>query len=241
MSATGAKYALQVQADSSEELVNEPDNTTDGSTTSLLQKDSMSKEPRNLILSRINTATKWGVSGLVCLVLLWRHDRFAAWCVLGSILSSFVCKALKYLINEQRPPNARKADPGMPSSHANSLSFLSVYAAVGLVQVMNNHAAGVLAALAVLAAGLFLTWLRVALGYHTWAQVVVGAALGACSAILWYMLGDIWVVSALTTWPPGLPLLYGTTAMCMVLFAAYNLVGLAHSKGWFVRWLPVLP
>mgnify|MGYP001807290281 CR=1 FL=1 len=31
-------------------------------------------------------------------------------------------QALKYIINEQRPANARKADPGMPSSHANSES-----------------------------------------------------------------------------------------------------------------------
>ena len=29
-------------------------------------------------------------------------------------------QALKRIINAQRPANARKADPGMPSSHANS-------------------------------------------------------------------------------------------------------------------------
>lgn len=64
--------------------------------------------------------TKWGVSALVFAVLVWRHDKHAAWCVLGSILSSFVCKVLKHVINERRPPAARKKDPGMPSSHANS-------------------------------------------------------------------------------------------------------------------------
>ena len=34
------------------------------------------------------------------------------------------------MINEQRPALARKEDPGMPSSHANSLAFLSTYRSV---------------------------------------------------------------------------------------------------------------
>ena len=34
---------------------------------------------------------------------------------------------LKYVINQSRPEAARKADPGMPSAHANSLAFLSTY------------------------------------------------------------------------------------------------------------------
>jgi len=36
------------------------------------------------------------------------------------------------VINEQRPPAARAVDPGMPSSHATSLSFLATYTAVAL-------------------------------------------------------------------------------------------------------------
>ena len=39
---------------------------------------------------------------------------------------------LKRVINEQRPPNARAADPGMPSSHATILSFLATYVAAAL-------------------------------------------------------------------------------------------------------------
>lgn len=152
-----------------------------------------------ICLPHARPQTKWAVSGTVFAVLLARRDLAAAWCVLGSIIASFINKvrqltagshscfccptarplrlctksrdtvcgthgtcaasnvcrchtrtgfrlppgsrrvhpltlrvplilyvsivvrqALKYIINEQRPQNARKADPGMPSSHANS-------------------------------------------------------------------------------------------------------------------------
>lgn len=39
-------------------------------------------------------------------------------------------KILKYAINQSRPEAARKADPGMPSAHANSLAFLATYVSV---------------------------------------------------------------------------------------------------------------
>lgn len=41
---------------------------------------------------------------------------------------------LKAAINQQRPARARKADPGMPSSHANALAFLATSAALALLQ-----------------------------------------------------------------------------------------------------------
>lgn len=34
------------------------------------------------------------------------------------------------MINAQRPRYAKKTDPGMPSSHASSMAYLSVYMAV---------------------------------------------------------------------------------------------------------------
>lgn len=48
-------------------------------------------------------------------------------------------QALKVLINEQRPPHARAVSPGMPSSHATSLSFLASYTASALA--LQPHAA----------------------------------------------------------------------------------------------------
>ena len=69
-------------------------------------------------LDRLNSSTKWVVSLAAFVVVVSRRDALSCWCLLGSIANSFLSRALKYAINEQRPENARKADPGMPSSHA---------------------------------------------------------------------------------------------------------------------------
>lgn len=36
--------------------------------------------------------TKWTVSATVLAVLLWQHNEYAAWCVMGAVLSSLLCK-----------------------------------------------------------------------------------------------------------------------------------------------------
>ncbi|GIL50925.1 hypothetical protein Vafri_7008 [Volvox africanus] len=118
--------------------------------------DAVSHSVSTILLTTINELTKWAVSTAVFAVLLLRRDLAVAWCVLGSIIASFINKALKHVINEQRPPSARKADPGMPSSHANSLAFLGVYTALALAQGAAAVSAGSAAAAAVLALSVFL-------------------------------------------------------------------------------------
>ncbi|KAF5842866.1 hypothetical protein DUNSADRAFT_4325 [Dunaliella salina] len=153
-----------------------------------------------------NELTKWLVSGVAFSILFCnRHTLHVPLAILGSICNVVVCKALKKLINERRPPNARKADPGMPSSHAQSLGFLGVYFAafmllggsaecaqglgnlfVALVTYPHQVMAGIMA----LALAIFMTWLRVHSGYHTVPQVVVGFSLGSIFALSWRQ----WVV-----------------------------------------------
>ena len=43
-------------------------------------------------LSTINDATKWVVSGTAAVFLMLRHDAPVMWCLLGSIVSSFINK-----------------------------------------------------------------------------------------------------------------------------------------------------
>ena len=43
-------------------------------------------------LSAINDATKWVVSGTAAVFLVLRHDAPVMWCLLGSIVSSFINK-----------------------------------------------------------------------------------------------------------------------------------------------------
>ncbi|CAK9094650.1 unnamed protein product [Durusdinium trenchii] len=147
------------------------------------------------LLHHIDAGTKWLVSGAVFGVLLWRQDSAICWCVLGSVGAAANCKCLKVLINQSRPRGARKVDPGMPSSHAQSLGFLSIYFALdvafpfsGPAQRVPTDSGRAAWAGMLVAGGLFGSWLRVAMGFHTTAQVAVGYALGAASAVVWQSL-----------------------------------------------------
>lgn len=71
------------------------------------------------------------------------------------------------------------------------------------------------------------TWLRVFLGFHTWPQVLVGAALGASTAVTWFKLGTAWALPAVRHTPGGLGLLYTVTVLGSLAFA-YKVI-----TGWF--------
>lgn len=75
------------------------------------------------------------------------------------------------------------------------------------------------------------TWLRVALGYHTWPQVAAGAVLGAASGAGWFALGAASALPALRAWGPGLPLLYGATLAGIAAFACRNVLAWAAERG----------
>jgi hypothetical protein len=77
--------------------------------------------------------SRWVVVASVIAVVVWRHDESVCWAVIGGILNAASSKLLKRLFNQQRPLTALglKADPGMPSSHAQSLGFFSLYASLG--------------------------------------------------------------------------------------------------------------
>ncbi|CAK9094648.1 unnamed protein product [Durusdinium trenchii] len=176
------------------------------------------------LLHHIDAGTKWLVSGAVFGVLLWRQDSAICWCVLGSVGAAANCKCLKVLINQSRPRGARKVDPGMPSSHAQSLGFLSIYFALdvafpfsGPAQRVPTDSGRAAWAGMLVAGGLFGSWLRVAMGFHTTAQVAVGYALGAASAVVWQSLYGYQVLPHLT--PLLLRSLQGATVLAGGLFA----------------------
>jgi hypothetical protein len=75
------------------------------------------------VLNAINESTKWTVSMAVFVTLAVRRDLVCTLWVFGSIVAAFFCKIMKFAINEARLSTARKTDPGMPLSHANSLAF----------------------------------------------------------------------------------------------------------------------
>jgi hypothetical protein len=69
------------------------------------------------------------------------------------------------------------------------------------------------------------TWLRVFLGFHTWPQVLVGAALGATTAVSWFKLGTGWALPALQQSRTGLGILYAVTCLGSAAFGFKIITG----------------
>lgn len=67
------------------------------------------------------------MSALFAGVILWKHDGEAVWAAMGSIINAILSIALKRIINQDRPASASKSDPGMPSSHSQSIFFIVTF------------------------------------------------------------------------------------------------------------------
>lgn len=80
----------------------------------------------------VNKASKWAISVTFAAIVVWKHDGEVMWAVSGSVFNTGSSRILKYLFNHQRPLSALslKTDPGMPSSHAQSIGYLAMYAAL---------------------------------------------------------------------------------------------------------------
>lgn len=72
--------------------------------------------------------SKWLVAVLFGIFLLWRHDAEALWAAMGSVINACLSTILKRLLNQERPVSHLRSDPGMPSSHAQSLFFMTTLA-----------------------------------------------------------------------------------------------------------------
>ena len=92
--------------------------------------------PRDLIFHPINShdsvvqllleQSKWLVVTVFSAIILWRHDAKAMWAALGSAVNSILSVILKRILNQERPDSASRSDPGMPSSHGQSIFFTVV-------------------------------------------------------------------------------------------------------------------
>lgn len=68
------------------------------------------------------------MSALFGSIILLRHDGAALWAIIGSVSNSGLSVVLKRILNQERPATTLRTDPGMPSSHAQSISFISAFA-----------------------------------------------------------------------------------------------------------------
>ncbi|KAK0603912.1 hypothetical protein LWI29_010044 [Acer saccharum] len=148
------------------------------------------------IESTLNRLSKWLVSGLFGALIIGRHDIEALWILMGSILNAMLSIALKRILNQERPVSTLRSDPGMPSSHAQSIFFIFSFAIISIVEWMGLNEVSLMISGIALASAIYLTWLRVSQKLHTIPQVVVGAAVGSTFFTLWFLSWNALVMEA---------------------------------------------
>ncbi|XP_010557793.1 PREDICTED: lipid phosphate phosphatase epsilon 2, chloroplastic-like [Tarenaya hassleriana] len=161
-----------------------------------------SSEPQNELVAgggiegTVNRLSKWVVATLFGTVILLRHDGTALWALIGSVSNSVLSVALKRILNQERPVGTLRSDPGMPSSHAQSISFISVFAILSVLEWLGTNEVSLFLSTLILASGSYFTWLRVTQKLHTVSQVVVGAIVGSVFSIVWYIAWNSFVLEA---------------------------------------------
>ncbi|CAH1412829.1 unnamed protein product [Lactuca virosa] len=75
----------------------------------------------------LNRVSKWCILVSFGGFILLRDDNQALWAVLGSVLNVVLSFTLKKIINQERPVSEVYCGPGMPSSHAQSISFATIF------------------------------------------------------------------------------------------------------------------
>ena len=180
--------------------------------------------------------TKWVVSGTAFATLCWRRDLPTASCIFGAVLNALLGKVLKRIFNSSRPTGAALTDPGMPSSHAQSLFFFASYLSLVVDDLVIESFVGsapiIRAAFpaACFGTAAVLANLRVRAGLHTYAQVSVGGAFGAAAAAAWVKLQPS-LILAVRGRMDGT----GTPAVVLLLVVGALVVGSAE-RG-VARWL----
>eukprot|EP00268_Persea_americana_P003927 TRINITY_DN11212_c0_g3_i1.p1 TRINITY_DN11212_c0_g3~~TRINITY_DN11212_c0_g3_i1.p1 ORF type:complete len:292 (-),score=44.16 TRINITY_DN11212_c0_g3_i1:74-949(-) len=150
--------------------------------------------------SAMNQSSKWLVSALFGAFIIWKHDAEAMWAAMGAVTNSYLSITLKRILNQQRPVPTLKSDPGMPSSHAQSIFYIVVFAMVSLVEWLGINAFTLSAGACLFICGSYFSWLRVSQQLHTINQVVIGAILGSIFSIVWFWSWDAFVSAAFTSY-----------------------------------------
>ncbi|XP_042495995.1 lipid phosphate phosphatase epsilon 2, chloroplastic-like [Macadamia integrifolia] len=166
-----------------------------------------------------NQLSKWLVTAAFGAFILYRHDAEALWAAMGSIVNGWLSVALKKFLNQKRPISSLKADPGMPSSHAQSIFFAVIFVIQSLVEWLGINEFTVIIGTLVMACGSYLSWIRVSQQCHTINQVLVGAFLGSFFSLLWFWSWDAIVAKAYISslWVRVVVAL-GSTGCCLSFF-----------------------
>ncbi|VAI48450.1 unnamed protein product [Triticum turgidum subsp. durum] len=144
----------------------------------------------------LNRMSKWLVAVSFALAALWKRDAEIMWALMGAVANTVLSSILKKLLNHERPAPALRSDPGMPSSHAQSIFYAATFLVLSVFSWLGtNYLAMILGATTVALAS-YLSWLRVSQRLHTLNQILVGAAVGSAFSALWFALWHLLVREA---------------------------------------------
>nr|XP_012573696.1 lipid phosphate phosphatase epsilon 2, chloroplastic isoform X3 [Cicer arietinum] len=147
------------------------------------------------VLPKLPLHSKWIVTALFGAFVIWRHDAEALWFAGGSVLNAMLSVLLKQILNQKRP-STLKSDPGMPSSHSQSIFFGVMFIILSSVESLSINAFTITSSCLALALGSYMSYLRVSQKLHTVSQVIVGAFVGSICSILWYWLWNGFMLNA---------------------------------------------
>lgn len=147
------------------------------------------------ILALFSMAPVFIIVALVT-TLAQRRDLATLAMLSGQLLNELLNLLLKSLIREERPNTLHQYAPrfGMPSNHAQFMGFTAAYVTLWALkhwQVSSQWRLCAVGSSVTLAAIVIAS--RVYLNYHSVAQVIVGGAVGAAAAALWFSAVEVWL------------------------------------------------
>ncbi|XP_050714247.1 dolichyldiphosphatase 1-like isoform X2 [Eriocheir sinensis] len=134
------------------------------------------------------------ITGFVTLIL-FRRDLHTITFFAGALLNEAINLVLKNIIAEPRPlqRGGLYTEYGMPSSHSQMMWFFASYSILFLIFRLHHISSyvmeflwKVLVAVGLITAAIAVTYSRVYLLYHSWAQVLLGALVGMVLGCGWF-------------------------------------------------------
>ncbi|KAG5623458.1 hypothetical protein H5410_008676 [Solanum commersonii] len=148
------------------------------------------------IQATLNNLSKWLVGVVFGIMFVWRHDVETLWAICGGVVNARLSTVLKGILNHERPVITLRSDPGMPSSHAQSIFYTVAFCIISMVEYFGCNGITAVTSVFIIAMGSYFSWLRVSQRFHTLNQVAVGAVLGFCFSIFWFWLWDALLIKA---------------------------------------------
>ncbi|KAJ0097081.1 hypothetical protein Patl1_28971 [Pistacia atlantica] len=130
--------------------------------------------------STLNRLSKWIVAASFGGVIIWRHDAEALWALMGSVVNAILSVTLKRILNQERPVSTSRSDPGMPSSHAQSIFFIVTYIILSVEEALGLSGATFAISGLAMACGSYLVIMAKSLSTTSYNQ---SSGRGRCSGI----------------------------------------------------------